>query len=55
MEIAILPLTRNVSPVKPQFQKQGIKHKNTFFAQAVCRRATKEEIDAFKESVIMNV
>ena len=31
------------------------KARTIFFAQAVCKRATKEEIDAIQETVIINV
>lgn len=38
-----------------QFLNQWTKHEPSFFAQAVCKRATKEVIDALQETVISNV
>ena len=32
-----------------------VRHQNVFYAQAVCRRIAKEEIEAFKANVIINI
>ena len=46
---------RGCPSLKSTISKSMVRHQNVFYAQAVCRRIAKEEIEAFKANVIINI